>query len=365
MIKKFKVAAGIFTRKVFTGPLEVSIDVTNRCSLGCLTCWFYSPLQAEKVSNEWVKKEIDFELFKKVVDELKDMKVKNIMLGGNGDPFMHPRIIDMIEYTKKRGFIVNTSTCGVYFKERELRNMLDLGIDSINVSILAATQETYLNMHNDKKRELFDKVKKNISLISEWKKKEKKRLPCIRLVNVICNLNYFEIDKMVNLAKEIGADEVGFKRLAIMPFTKKLLLTGDQIKELAEILDIADKKADLLRIATNINDFRQNIMPGLISGDYTSDIYSRMPCYIGWIYSRILCDGNVVPCCGCCSYIIGNLHNNTFKEIWNSEIYREFRKKTIEIVENPSIKAECACHTCVHVGSNRGIYRRMNFWKKV
>lgn len=355
---------GIITRCVFTGPLEVAVDITNRCNLGCITCWFYSPLREDKVSPDWAKRQMGFELFRRIVDELKELEVKKVMLGGDGDPFMHPQIIEMLEYSKEAKFMVDTATCGVYFNEENLRRLFDLGIDGLNISILAATPQTYLSMHPTQKEGLFEKIKRSILLLSKWKREKRQKLPRIRLINVICNLNYFEVGKMLAFAKEVGADVVYFKRLATMPFTEKLLLNKNQVKELDERLKMAWEQTNLSGIATNIKQFRDQILPGLTSGDYTSGVYSQIPCYIGWIYARILCDGSLVPCCGCYNYRIDNLHNHKFKEIWHSKGYKVFRKKTINILKDASITKQCACYSCAHSGMNIGIYRRLHFLKR-
>lgn len=361
MFKKFKIAAGIIARRVFTGPLEVAIDITNRCSTGCITCWFYSPLIKEKVSEEWLKKQMSLELFMRIVDELKGLEVKRLMIGADGDPFMHPQIIEILEYATKAKFKVATSTCGLYFNEENLRRLFDSGLDELNISILAATPQTYCSMHPRQKAESFEKIKQSILKLSEWKKQEKKKLPFIRLINVICNLNYFEADKMISLAKETGVDLVDFKRLATIPSTESLLLNINQVKELDENLGRALEHARLSGIANNIKEFRSRAVDGLTSGDYTLKLYSQIPCYIGWIYARVLSDGSVVPCCGCWNYRIGDLNQHSFKEIWHSKEYYTFRKKSIKIKKDDSITKECACQSCVHSGMNLGIYRRMHF----
>jgi len=40
--------AGIFSRRVFTGPLKVCIDITDKCDMGCLMCWYHSPVVERK-----------------------------------------------------------------------------------------------------------------------------------------------------------------------------------------------------------------------------------------------------------------------------------------------------------------------------
>jgi MoaA/NifB/PqqE/SkfB family radical SAM enzyme len=364
LFKKIKIALGIITGRVFTGPLEVAVDITNGCTVGCMPCWFYSPLRTEKMADDWTKGQMSFDLFRRIVDELKDLEVKKIMLGGDGDPFMHPRIIEMIEYSKKAGLVAETATCGIYFDDGKLRKMFDSGLDALSISILAATPQVYVAMHPSQNEGIFDKIKRSLLLLSKWKKEEKRACPYIRLIDVICRLNYFEADRMIDLANEVDAEEVAFKRLATRPFTDSLLLNEAQLRELDEKLEMALARASSFGIRTNITEFERQTLPGLATGNYTLEAYSKIPCYIGWTYARILCDGSVVPCCGCHNYIIGNLRDRTLKDIWHSKEYDEFRKESINIRKDHSIAGKCNCHSCVHYGMNLGIYRSLHFLKR-
>ncbi len=363
MLKKLKIITGIIANRPFTGPLEVAIDITRRCNLRCITCWIYSPLRKEKVNTDWAKEEMDFEFFKRIVNELKRLDVKKITIGGDGDPFIHPKIIEMLAYVKNTGCRVDTVTSGAYFDERKIESVVKLGIDSLTISTLAVTPKTYVATHPAQKEKVFEKVKRSIALLSELKAKSKQTLPYLTLVDVICNLNYFEIDKMINLARETGAEAVGFKRMSVIPDTKSLLLTESQSKELKEKLKAAKEKADRFGIKTNIEKYQAFLLSGIQTGHYTSKIYSKIPCYIGWLYSRILTNGDVVPCCGCYGNPIGNLHNSPFSKIWNSKEYQRFRIKSRNIVKDPSITKECSCRSCVHFAMNQGVYKKLHPFK--
>ena len=62
-------------------------------------------------------------------------------------------------------------------------------------------------------------------------------------------------------------------------------------------------------------------------GQYDNNYIDRVPCYVGWSFSRILADGNVVPCCRGTKKIMGNIEKESFKTIWLSSQYNEFRSK--------------------------------------
>jgi radical SAM protein with 4Fe4S-binding SPASM domain len=78
---------------------------------------------------------MDFDLFTRIVDEI-DGKVPAIRLSLRGEPTLHPRFIDCIEYAKQHGIrevslLTNGSTLTPDFFGR----MLDAGLDWITVSI--------------------------------------------------------------------------------------------------------------------------------------------------------------------------------------------------------------------------------------
>ena len=55
------------------------------------------------------------------------------------------------------------------------------------------------------------------------------------------------------------------------------------------------------------------------------NIVDKLPCYIGWTFTRILPNGDVLPCCKAHKKPLGNLHEKSFKDIWYSNNYNEFR----------------------------------------
>ena len=61
---------------------------------------------------------------------------------------------------------------------------------------------------------------------------------------------------------------------------------------------------------------------------------------INAVSARIRVDGSVVPC-GACNILVGNLKENSFSEIWNSPLYRDFRRKTIRRKGLAGLSEEC------------------------
>ena len=86
-----------------------------------------------------------------------------------------------------------------------------------------------------------------------------------------------------------------------------------------------------------------------------------LPCTIGWSYSRITTDGNVIPCCKGYEKPLGNLYANHFNHVWGAESYQEFRHKAKNFKKSDLYFEEIGCYkACDNIGQNMEILKRMN-----
>jgi hypothetical protein len=74
-------------------------------------------------------------------------------------------------------------------------------------------------------------------------------------------------------------------------------------------------------------------------------------------------DGTILPCAHCAT-IMGNLHENTFSEIWNNPAYRSFRRAGM-LRPKADLLRGCDCANCCQVADNRRvekIFGRIRPW---
>ena len=91
-----KIAAGILDKKIYSGPWEVQIDLTNTCNNDCVGCWCHSPLLEElAMPIEQKKKKLPYNLVLRLIDDLEKMGTRYIYFTGGGDPWAHPKTIDL------------------------------------------------------------------------------------------------------------------------------------------------------------------------------------------------------------------------------------------------------------------------------
>lgn len=82
------------------------IELTSRCNLTCLKC----PRTFRLADNSFIKQDLDFEIFKLIVDDPK--KRKFTLCGNTGDPIYYPKFIEAIHYIKNSGKSFNLNTNG-------------------------------------------------------------------------------------------------------------------------------------------------------------------------------------------------------------------------------------------------------------
>lgn len=103
-------------------PFCLQIESTNMCNLKCVMC----PRQAMKRPIGFM----DFDLFKKIIDETTPLD--HVWLHHFGEPLLHPKLVDMIKYTKLMDIrMVGISTNG----NVELNSIINSGLDFLIISI--------------------------------------------------------------------------------------------------------------------------------------------------------------------------------------------------------------------------------------
>ncbi len=87
---------------------------------------------------------------------------------------------------------------------------------------------------------------------------------------------------------------------------------------------------------------------------------NRIPCYAGSIFSRILADGSVCPCCRGVSKRMGNITRQRFSRIWNGPVYEEFRRKAFYLPKTDPYFQEIGCmKMCDNLMHNEDMHRRI------
>ncbi len=158
-------------------PSHVDVELSSLCDLNCPMCYTTTEEYKKKVKRALM----DFELFKKIIDESVKYNLYSIRLSLRGESFLHPQIYDMIEYAKKKGIKeVSTLTHGGRIDEEKFEKLVDLELDWLTISF-DGVGETYEKIRHPLK---YDDMIKKITKFKEIKKQKRSVKPVIKVQTV-------------------------------------------------------------------------------------------------------------------------------------------------------------------------------------
>ena len=190
-------------------PSQIIVDITEVCNLACIHC----PHPTFKASEHYSKRYLEPELNKKMVDEVREAGkglCQYIRYTSNGEPLVHPKGYEMVDYAVKHsGTFVTLTTNGTIMKEKKTRQLLDAGVHMIDISIDAYSPETYskVRVNGD-----LDVTRTNVLRLIDWV-----RTSGVDTKVVVSYVeqpeNKHETGEFERYWKEQGADSVVIRRL--------------------------------------------------------------------------------------------------------------------------------------------------------
>ena len=110
-------------------PNMIHIEPTNHCNLGCIMC--PQPREMQRVKGM-----MNFDLYKSIIDELKDTPAEFVYLHQFGESLLHKKITDMVDYASENGLQVGMSTNGTLLNEKISERILNSKLDFLTLSLM-------------------------------------------------------------------------------------------------------------------------------------------------------------------------------------------------------------------------------------
>lgn len=355
----------------FQAPQIVQLDLTNRCNNDCIACWCRSPLLGDKaLPLELQEQSLTFEAAKSLLADLATLGCQAIFLAGSGEPMMYPQILAIIQAIKTYGMRCYLNTNFTLVDETTAQFFCTCELDELTVSLWAATPETYSLTHPNKTPADYEHL---LMVLSALNKYRNGGLPRVKLYHVISNLNYHEVYAMAQQAADLGVETIEFTILDTIPGRTDSLLpnpeqAGNILRQCVEVQNTIAVRYPKLELSQF--EVFQNRVTNLAKGqhDYDQGLVARIPCYIGWLFARVLPDGNVNSCLKAHRIPIGNIYATPFSELWNSNRQREFRRHTLAqqpgdpffrgIGNDPDSNMGCL-RSCDDIGRNACLHNRL------
>ena len=139
---------------------EASIELYGGCNFKCVSCPQSTGRESDFLSH------LDFELFVKIVSDLKVHGCESISLQGSGEPLMHKDIARCIAHLYSLGIKSHIITNGALLSRSLAESIVNAGISTIRVSILGTNQQQYSKYMGTSSK--LDKVLSNIEYLMSY-----------------------------------------------------------------------------------------------------------------------------------------------------------------------------------------------------
>ena len=290
-------------------PVSISFEPTTSCNLRCPEC--PSGLRAFTRPTGMLQKNF----FRQTIDDI-HTELLYLIFYFQGEPYLNTDFLEMVKYAADKGIYTATSTNAHYLTDEAARKTVESGLDRLIISIDGTTQETYKQYRIGGN---IEKVMQGAKNIVKWKKELNSKTPFVFFQFLVVKHNEHQIEDIKKLAKEIGVDEVRFKS--------------------AQVYDYINDPNQLIPTINKYSRYRKNS-----DGTYTPKNKLANRCWKLWHANVITWDGLVVPCCfdKDAMHQLGNLKNDSFKNIWQNSNYKQFRSQLIKGRKNIDICANCS-----------------------
>lgn len=281
------------TVKSKNGPFNLVIELTNLCNARCVMCPHQSMKRPLKI--------MDDKTFNLLINRLKhdQLKLNKILISGMGEPLTDQNLFNRLTRLKEFKIPIKLYTNASLMTEKYAKEIVDLGIEEINISFNGATPNTY---------------------------------------NQVMGLNYAKTN--ANILNLLAIKQNNASKLPKIQIS--LIITKENEKQVNQYLATWQNKVDLVTVSKS-HQWGGGVQ---VESGFSHNKNSRTyPCRSLWHTITIDSSGNIVICCRDyeSQVILGNLSNSSLKAIQNHPILREYKKRHLDYSDK---KLPLMCQKC-------------------
>lgn len=289
-------------------PVNVEVDLANRCNLGCDFCHFAfthtrGPLAGKRAKPDGAIPGGDrmaAELAFKIIDEFVEYGVRSVTWTGGGEPTIHPDFDQIISYAYAAGLKQGIYTNGTLIPEDRAK-LMKRALDWVYVSLDAADADMYRQLKGVDK---FDDAVKGIERLAQADGDA-----TVGVGFLICRENAGQIGGARYIASSRGADYVQYRPIILFD-------QADQSKRTDDTAWMDDAIAELERFAGQ-EDIEVDLERFRMYRDWDGHPYDR--CFWTGLQSVVTPNGKVWTCVNKREYAgceLGDLSEESFAAVW-------------------------------------------------
>ncbi len=322
----------------------LQVEVSTRCNARCAMC------PRTLFRDEWISRDMDVDLFRKVVDEISH-RLDLVHLQGWGEPLLHPNIKDVISYVKRRLDVrVSLTTNATLLTERRARELLEAGLDVIAVSLAGSTEATHNRLRAGCD---FRRVVESVRTIVRLRRELRSDVRVV-VSYLMVRQNVHELEELVRLCHDLGVDEIVINNITYIPsrelhewraFSCFEWRSPEAIKHIERARELAERLGVRL-YAYGAECAELAVCPEMptistfvsASGDVSPCVYTNLPTR-GDRIRRFFAGREI----SVRKVVFGSVRYESIYDIWSSRRYREFREvfeRRIRLTERSKLMPE-------------------------
>lgn len=298
-----------FLEEVQGRPLisKIQFELSSRCNERCIHC--YIPNEKKNTGYDMPKEKV-----MDLIDQLAAMGGIHVTFSG-GEAFLHKDLIELVRYARKKDLMVTILSNLIALKDDQVQELHDLNISLIQVSLYSMDPEIH---------DLITTVKGSFE---KSKAAIEKLIAADVPVQISCPImkaNRKGYDKVLKYAQSLKIKaQTDFIMMAQADFNTNNLANRLSIEETEELLrDIMETDLDYQKSTLKHRPKSEEI-------EFDLERFKKQPvCSVGYDNCCITANGDVYPCAGWQSMVLGNVYKQPLQEIWENEKLNELRKIT-------------------------------------
>ena len=304
-------------------PLRLQVEVTDRCNFDCIMC------------NRLTRPSIDFKLTNdmdaaKFASLLDEVKPTYVTLNGLGEPALHRHIDKLLQSCHDRSIRTQLPS-NMSIPKVVIEKIAPIAPTVFTFSMHGATKASFDAISVGGKYEQCVELFEGILARVDRKKTELRILCALQAKNLAEHrefyahlskwdmLDYFQLLPAMDLVPG-QAEE---RRVA--PTAAEVDAATAAVDRDIAACDAEDERR--LQFYRRWREVVQSLRPEAPPEGATGVVHTG-PCLVPWYSAYVTARGKVLPCCYLTNeeHVLGDIHEESFEQIWNGPRYREFRR---------------------------------------
>lgn len=324
--------------KLSAYPRLLQIGSTMACNLRCFFC--LRTVEAVHALHAQLKTRVDREMPPAVLEKTLRLMpyAQHFDLTPFGENFLFSQFEYLLDTHRRLGCNnLTMTTAGTLITPRWAERIVRSGVQQVKLSLEESDPERYAALRVGAK---LDQVVEGIRLLTEWKRRLGSSVPRLTLAASYMQRNIERLPDMVRFAAAQGVPEIYVQLLELtshddpevrkeelvyhVPLLRRMIAEGEaEACRLGISYVLTPPILNVLRAAEGKE---SSAGPEVRAKSSAAHLPLSRKCTNPWWWAYINENGELCPCCWA-KVSFGNLQEKSFREVWNSAIAQDMRRR--------------------------------------